>query len=85
LIASIERQLDLFSVDPIGVDPVNRPAITPRRPAELIDAELIAALPGADLTTASSLAAEAAHRGGAGSRQVVPPIALCKGRPWLLP
>ena len=60
--ASIERQLDLFPVDPIGVDPVNRPVKTPRRAAALIDAELIAALPGADLATASSLAAEAARR-----------------------
>ena len=49
--ASIERQLDLFSVDRIGVEPVGRP-VQPRRMAfELLDAELIAALPGADLAT----------------------------------
>jgi len=67
LTGSIERQLDLFSVDRIGVEPVGRP-VQPRRMAfELLDAELIAALPGADLATASSLAAEAACRHLAGA------------------
>jgi HEAT repeats len=56
------QQLDLFAVDPIGIEADSGGAQPPMRAAELADAALIAALPDAGLAAAPSLAAEAGRR-----------------------
>jgi HEAT repeats len=57
-----ERQLDLFAADRIGVEQHSGCEKPLLRAAELDDTALVAALPDAGLTSAPSLAAEAARR-----------------------
>ena len=70
------QQLDLFAVDRGDLEVDVSRAEVPHNAAELTDTALIAALPDAGLTDATSLAAEAARRHLAGA--VLPLERLCR-------
>jgi len=70
------QQLDLFAVDRFELDKESSRAEPALDPTQLTDEALIAALPDAGLSAASSLAAEAARRRLAGA--VIPLERLCR-------